>query len=369
MRLLKSGTKIGNATVVVDIVKTGNPEIRPGRKMNARFLTDHDTGNSGRGANAESHNRYIHNMAGKHPRDTTHVSWHLTVDETHIYQHIPFDEIAWHCGDGTGPGNYSSVGIEKCMHLGCDRSKIEANAIALHAYLMKELNIPITSVHPHQHWSGKYCPQLILNKYGSFRPFRDKIGQAHRTGITPVIPVQVARNYFLNGDRGAGVSTRQAQLNQVGYKLTVDGIFGNATEAAVRDFQTKNGLAVDGVIGAATDAKLKSVIANLNKPVVTPPTVKPPTVKPTEKPEEENELDKELIVINTANDYVTARKLSVRRKIKVIERAAVKGKMAQTAYIVGGSTKGMEAVADKLVDLSGPTWEGTVRKVEEFLKK
>lgn len=188
MRLLKHGSKIGNATVIVDIVPLGNPEIRPGRKMVARYLTDHDTGNKGRDANADMHNRYIHNMAKLHPRDTSHVSWHLTVDENFIYQHIPFDEIAWHCGDGTGAGNYSSVGVEKCMHINGDRNKIEANGIALHAYLMKHLNIPIQNVKPHQFWSGKYCPQLILNKYGSFTPFRSKIEAAFKGVVSVVVP-------------------------------------------------------------------------------------------------------------------------------------------------------------------------------------
>lgn len=188
MRLLPQGMKIGNATVIVDIVQSGNPEIRPGRKMKAKYLTDHDTGNAGRGADAEMHNRYIHNMASYHPRDTSHVSWHLTVDEDYIYQHIPFDEIGWHCGDGTGAGNYSSVGVEKCMHQGADRNKIEANAIALHSYLMKQLHIPIQNVKPHQAWSGKYCPRLILNKYGSFLPFRNKIEAAFKGAAAVVKP-------------------------------------------------------------------------------------------------------------------------------------------------------------------------------------
>ena len=61
------------------------------------------------------------------------------------------------------------------MHQGTDRNKIEANAIALYAYLLKEFKFPITSVRPHQSWSGKYCPQLILNKYGSFKPSETKL--------------------------------------------------------------------------------------------------------------------------------------------------------------------------------------------------
>ena len=41
-------------------------------------------------------------------------------------------------------------------------------------------------------------------------------------------------------------------LNQFGYNLSVDGIFGVNTEKAVRDFQQKNGLSVDGLVGQNT---------------------------------------------------------------------------------------------------------------------
>ncbi|MBM7577652.1 N-acetylmuramoyl-L-alanine amidase [Jeotgalibacillus terrae] len=183
MITLEHGSKIGNATVIVDIIQKGNPEVRPGNKMVPKYTTDHDTGNPGRNANAEMHNRLIHNLSSYHPKDTSHVSWHLSVDEHFIIQHIPFDENAWHCGDGTGPGNMSSIGVEKCMHAGCDREAIEYNAIALHAYLMHAFKLPIDHVRPHQAWSGKYCPQLILNKYGSFKPFRDKIEAAYKSGV------------------------------------------------------------------------------------------------------------------------------------------------------------------------------------------
>ena len=48
----------------------------------------------------------------------------------------------------------------------------------------------------------------------------------------------------------------QYQLNSKGYKLAVDGIWGNATEAAVRAFQADHGLAVDGIVGKLTIAEL-----------------------------------------------------------------------------------------------------------------
>lgn len=59
------------------------------------------------------------------------------------------------------------------------------------------------------------------------------------------------------GMRGNGVRWLQYQLNEKGhYKLIVDGIFGELTEGAVRDFQRTHGLAVDGIVGPQTRSNL-----------------------------------------------------------------------------------------------------------------
>lgn len=54
------------------------------------------------------------------------------------------------------------------------------------------------------------------------------------------------------GMRGDAVAELQQALVDVGYELDVDGIFGDATDAAVRDFQTNNELDVDGTVGPET---------------------------------------------------------------------------------------------------------------------
>ena len=54
------------------------------------------------------------------------------------------------------------------------------------------------------------------------------------------------------GSSGADVKKLQKILNNNGYNLDVDGIFGKNTKAAVTDFQKKNKLAMDGIVGVET---------------------------------------------------------------------------------------------------------------------
>lgn len=59
-----------------------------------------------------------------------------------------------------------------------------------------------------------------------------------------------------HGSTGRHVRALQEALREAGYELDVDGDFGDATYAAVQDFQANHGLDVDGVVGPATWAAL-----------------------------------------------------------------------------------------------------------------
>jgi peptidoglycan hydrolase-like protein with peptidoglycan-binding domain len=54
------------------------------------------------------------------------------------------------------------------------------------------------------------------------------------------------------GNRGVDVRAIQYLLQQQGQQLDADGVFGPATESAVRAFQSAHGLTVDGIVGPAT---------------------------------------------------------------------------------------------------------------------
>ncbi len=58
------------------------------------------------------------------------------------------------------------------------------------------------------------------------------------------------------GDNGPAVARLQSLLGALGETIVADGAFGPATEDAVRQFQTANGLAADGAVRSATWAAL-----------------------------------------------------------------------------------------------------------------
>ncbi len=68
------------------------------------------------------------------------------------------------------------------------------------------------------------------------------------------------RGEYKRGDRGDGVKRYQRRLSKAGYFTeNPDGIFGEATEKAVKDFQKDNDLSVTGRIDAKTQKSLNAV--------------------------------------------------------------------------------------------------------------
>lgn len=127
---------------------------RPGHANPCNYITIHDTGNYDKGADAYRHSEHLKNPS-------TEESWHYTVDDREIYQHLPDSESAYHAGDGAGKGNRQSIGIEICVNSDGNLDAAADRAALLTAYLMKKHSIPLENVKQHYHWSGKNCPSEI----------------------------------------------------------------------------------------------------------------------------------------------------------------------------------------------------------------
>ncbi|MEB9054279.1 N-acetylmuramoyl-L-alanine amidase [Bacillus cereus] len=152
-----------------NIIPKGNRN-RPAYSMNPRYITIHTTANQNAGTDARAHARYVNNGGG-----SSSVSWHFTVDDNRIVQHLPLNENGWHAGDGNGAGNRSSIGIEICENRDGNFEKALTHAAGLVKFLMAHLGLKIGNVVSHQHWSGKNCPRPIFNRPGGFEGFKRMI--------------------------------------------------------------------------------------------------------------------------------------------------------------------------------------------------
>lgn len=89
--------------------------------------------------------------------------------------------------------------------------------------------------------------------------FQTEVGEEALHGVSNYLGTTYSErdnlgNYPLlrQGDRGNFVMLLQFMLTRYGYNVAVDGVFGPATLAAVRRYQTDNSLAIDGIVGQNT---------------------------------------------------------------------------------------------------------------------
>ncbi|OLP64883.1 N-acetylmuramoyl-L-alanine amidase XlyA precursor [Bacillus pumilus] len=293
-----------------DFISLGNGN-RPGYAMTPLYVTVHNTANTSKGANAKNHAAYV-------KRATTEVSWHFTVDDHEIYQHLPVNENGWHAGDGHGDGNRKSIGIEICENEDGDFQQAVKHAQWLIQKLLRAHHIPLSNVVTHQHWSGKVCPRLLLSTWDQFKkgiesadepndvvtyvvkkgdtltsiakahgvevsdlqkwnqisdPNMIQIGQTlkiyrHEKTPTYVLPDGILRitSPLTKGERVRFVQKALVAVyfypDKTAVNKGVDGIYGEKTANAVARFQLMNGLASDGVYGPKTKRKL---LEHLNK--------------------------------------------------------------------------------------------------------
>lgn len=210
------------------------------------YITIHETANTNKGANAQTHANL---QSNGNPRE---ASWHYQVDDQQIIQSFPDTTICWHAN----AGNKQSIGIEICVNQDGNFAQAIENTVSLVKILMARYHLTINRVVQHHFWTGKDCPHFLRS--GS----KGIYWQQFLTKITNFTNVDFVLQY---GDVGDQVKFYQDKLKRLGYKLDVDGVFGPATLAVVKQFQAANHLIVDGYLGPLTRKKINDCLTAMQK--------------------------------------------------------------------------------------------------------
>lgn len=92
-------------------------------------------------------------------------------------------------------------------------------------------------------------PVIITTTNNDF----NKIAHANGYKVSGTAGISMPALSLKKGSKGAHVKTLQAQLLKLGFDPKgIDGSFGNATEQAVKKFQSSKNLKPDGIVGAST---------------------------------------------------------------------------------------------------------------------
>lgn len=132
----------------------------------------------------------------------------------------------------------------------------------------------------HRWFANKSCPGDWM--YSRMGDLAEKVTAAlggtatPDASVTPDTPATPDTSTLKKGDSGEAVKTVQTMLIACGYdcgSTGADGKFGDKTLTALKAFQKASGLTVDGLYGSATKAALEKAYAN--RPSVSTPTATP----------------------------------------------------------------------------------------------
>lgn len=122
------------------------------------------------------------------------ASAHLFLDPSHSVQVVPFDRVAWHCGDGRGKygiTNNNSIGVELCQDVTTGRNvwewdfhaRTRLEAILVFAHLMKKFKVPFDRVVRHYDASRKSCPgNWMANDWKKWKLWKNDLKLYVETG-------------------------------------------------------------------------------------------------------------------------------------------------------------------------------------------
>lgn len=308
---------------------------RPGHRMDYQYVTMHNTGSRAPQADAQAHAAYIlTDTAANRP-----ASWHFTVDDKVIYQHLPTNENGWHAGDGAnGPGNRRSVGIEMCENRGIDFDKSEDMAAKLAAKLLKEKDLPISRLKQHYDWSGKNCPMVLRSRRNGWQDFVNR----------------VIRH----------METNALDLDKPIYQGIVLSDTLNIRSGPSTRFDRVNGLVKGQIIDVYAETGVKPYTWLMVGKDQFVSNARGEYVAKYEKPEKEDNTVEKVILVHSMDDIPAARRLASRERCAITFDASFVD--AKELIVVGGQPpKGYKG---KVRPLGGSDFFKTVANVEKHIR-
>lgn len=286
-------------------ILTASPCYLTGRKITVKGLMLHSVGCAQPSAEVFCRQFAHYRYAGVHA--------FIDANTGVVYQTLPWNHRAWHCGDSA---NNTHIGIEMCESA-CikytsgtslymtNKAKAQADcrrayeaAVELFADLCKKYNLNplksgviishkeghdrgVASNHgdPEHYWKGcgmnytmdGFRAAVKAAMDGEERPEKDKnwakaLQEALNASyglnlkvdgyVGPLTKQQINYHYLWyirqKPTRNAHVAWLQEALNKLGANLVVDGSFGPATDAALRKYQAAAGIDADGYAGVKT---------------------------------------------------------------------------------------------------------------------
>lgn len=190
--------------------------------------------------------------AGAIPNPSTQSArWALLGKATQIDANAAYESTSWGIGQVMG-AHWLWLGFPNVQALVVEARSGAAGQIRLMVRYIDKAGL--TAALNKQNWSvfarGYNGPGYARNGYDR------KLAAAYRRHVSGAVP-----SVLKAGSRGGSVKALQQQLAVLGYRLRADGIFGPATQAAVRRFQKERGLVVDGIAGLRTLETLNKAIA------------------------------------------------------------------------------------------------------------
>ena len=220
--------EIKKQLITLNFTKGGNKK---------KYIVIHDTGNQTDTASGNA----------KYFQTKRESSAHYFVDDKEIIQLVLDEDKAWHAGKPIGDiSNSNSIGIEMCRVNNDVTQTTEEKTILLVKQLMALHKIPVENVVRHFDASGKNCPAAFSkNDWARWKQFKAKLGATEE-------------KEWKRGDKDQAILKWQELLNKKGAILDPDGDFGEKTELAVVDFQTREKLPITKKLDKLTQEKLRA---------------------------------------------------------------------------------------------------------------